>query len=183
MVKLPAEMIFETMRYPLLLGLIVLSALGLSACKIGTPFRMADNDRANTSVDKNQTVMVGITHVVVGQNRKRTKTFWNHVKSVQGSLEEQPGFIGGAIRRELFGNEAWTMTVWTDEESLNGFVRSQVHRTAMTEGWPALKSARFARMEVSRDQIPLSWKQAEELLDTVGRSYTVGSVPAVASSP
>ena len=64
------------------------------------------------------------------------------------------------------------MTVWDDHESLNAFVQSIAHQAAMREGWPALTTARFARIEVDRSDIPFPWKQAEKLLDTHGRTYT-----------
>ncbi len=147
-------------------------AIGLTNCKISTPFRAPEIDPSGQAVGApDDRVVVGVTHVVVGKDGRRAKTFWSNVWKVKGSLEARPGFLGASLRRQLFGNQAWTMTVWEDHQSLDAFVRHAVHRSAMKEGMPALVKARFARIEVARDEIPISWKRAERLLETEGWEY------------
>jgi heme-degrading monooxygenase HmoA len=46
-------------------------------------------------------------------------------------MGDQPGLLGHAVRFEIFGNKAWTMTAWKDEASLTAFVRSPAHRAAV----------------------------------------------------
>jgi hypothetical protein len=86
-------------------------------------------------------------------------------------LPGRPGFVGYAKRTRLFGNEAWTMTIWADEKSLNDFVESKVHQTAIRESINALASANFARVELKRAEMPLSWDRALQLLAQNGRPY------------
>jgi heme-degrading monooxygenase HmoA len=79
-------------------------------------------------------------------------------------LESQPGFIGYKTRRRVSGMKVWTMTVWTSEEALNKFVRSDFHQAAMRNGLAAVKYGEFARTTIPPSEAPLSWKNANKLL-------------------
>jgi hypothetical protein len=63
------------------------------------------------------------------------------------------------------------MTVWTDEESLNGFVESEVHQAAIRESMDALESANFARIKLKREEIPISWEDALNVLADQNGKY------------
>lgn len=120
---------------------------------------------------KQDTVVVALTHVVTGKNRKANRTFWSHVWAVVETLPEQPGLVAYSVRRELLGNEGWTMTIWQDHASVAQFVASAPHQQAMREGLPALTAVTFARLDVPADDIPMPWKRAEALLAASDRSY------------
>ena len=140
-----------------------------TGCSISTPFQFADAPSA--TANETETVVVGLTHAVYKRDWKSRRTFWRHVASVEASLSGQSGFVGSSIRRQLFGNSAWTMTVWTDEASLNAFVNSPVHQSAIRSAWHTLEDANFSRLEIPRDQIPLDWSKAIDLVAATGRQY------------
>ena len=133
---------------------------------VGPPFKSTE---ALKSLPPDSTVMVGITHVTVGDDRKKNKVFWDNTFTVVESLPKHEGYLGHKIRKILLGKQGWTMTVWQDENSLNRFVRGSTHASAIGTGLPAVTEARFVRLSVKRSELPLSWEQAETLMDTQGR--------------
>lgn len=149
------------------LALALLALLPVTGCAISTPYRRA----AGGGPVGDDTVLVALTHAELAQGADAASAFWSNVSAVAESLEGRPGFIGYRLRRELLGRNSWTMTVWTDEASLAAFVRSDIHQTAILEGGPALARARFARITLPLSEIPLSWEEAEALLDAQGREY------------
>lgn len=142
----------------------------LGGCVISTPFRgpgFVDGKVTNAAPETE--VVVSITHATV--NRDRRGPFDEHVDRVVKSLPAQPGLIGYAVRKELFGDEVWTMTVWRSEADRARFVASSDHRAAMAAGGSALKAVRFSRVVVPAGELPLSWDRARLLLDSQARSY------------
>lgn len=150
------------------LCLAFLPALNITGCAISTPYRGADTGGDALEDD---TVLMVLTHAELAEGTEDASAFWSNVSAVADSLEGRPGFVGYRLRRELFGRNSWTMTVWTDTASLEAFVESDIHQTAIREGWPALARARFARVTLSRSDVPISWARAEALLDATGQEY------------
>lgn len=147
-----------------LLGLL------LGGCAISTPFRGPGFvDGKVTHAGPDTEVVVAITNATV--NRDLRAPFDEHVNRVVNSLPAQPGLIGYAVRKELFGDEVWTMTVWRTEADRARFVASAEHRAAMAAGGPALKAVRFSRVVVKARELPLGWARARQLLDSQPRSY------------
>ena len=154
----------------LLITLLLLSSF--FGCVINTPLKGPGVDSGSGEMkDGAETVFVGLTYALLVDDPKLHSTFWSHVGKVEASLPGHPGFVGYSKRKRLFGNEAWTMTIWTDEKSLKDFIESEVHQTAIRESMRALDSAAFARIELKREEIPLSWKSAQQMLDKYGRHY------------
>jgi heme-degrading monooxygenase HmoA len=152
------------MKY-LTFALLPLLLLG---CKVSTPFAGAFQDG---SLPDDTDVLVAITYIEIGDDALQNKAFWREVANVEASLEGMPGFLGYSLRRELFGNKAWTMTVWRDEASLTAFVASPVHRAAIVGGSPSLRKARFARLETKKADVPIDWDVAKNYLAENGRGY------------
>jgi heme-degrading monooxygenase HmoA len=148
------------------LGFIVSAWLLSSAFTFGTPFRSSDELNA---LSPDAPVIVGMTHVTVGDDRRRNDIFWDYTFRVADALSAHEGYLGHKIRKKIFGNEGWTMTVWKDEESLNDFVRGKAHADAIQNGLDAVSKARFARVTLKRSQIPLSWTDAEAIMKEKGR--------------
>lgn len=132
----------------------------ISSCKIGTPWE----EIKSNNFDSEEEVVVGLTYVEVGEDSTKNKIFWKSTFALKNKLKDYPGYIGGSIRKEIFGNKGWTMSVWKDEESLEKFVYGDRHQAAIEEGSPALIKTKFARIKVKRKDIPLSWDKVEELL-------------------
>jgi heme-degrading monooxygenase HmoA len=147
---------------------ILLFGFALGGCTVATPFRGPATDGASAGRGHDR-VIVAMTHAVLGPDDDLRASFWHHVAQVEATLPAQPGFLGHSKRVELFGDQAWTMTVWRDAASLRAFVRSPAHRKAIRGGYDAVTSARFAQVEMKREAIPLSWEEALELLAQHGR--------------
>jgi heme-degrading monooxygenase HmoA len=165
------------------LGVVVVSALGVLAsvfavglrgCAFGSSFRgegrlreIAREGRSSNSPAGEQaqkpTVMVGLTNAVL--DPKTRAVFDDHTHRVLRSLPQQPGYVGHAVRTRPFGNEVWTMTVWQDEQALDAFVASDVHREAIRRGLVAVRSARFARFEWPADRGAPTWAEALRVLE------------------
>lgn len=144
------------------------AALGLAGCAIATPFKPAAHAPPGAG---DRPAIIAVTEARLGDNRALRRAFWDHVDKVEASLPDQPGFLGFSKRTELFGDRAWTMTAWTDEDSLEAFVRSETHQRAIAAAFGALDGARFARIETTRGAMPPDWDAALRQLDQAGRAY------------
>jgi heme-degrading monooxygenase HmoA len=140
--------------------------LMLSAFTFGTPFNSSE---ALKTMPEESQVVVGITHVTTGDDSSKNDLFWDHTMRVVDSLPSHSGYLGHKIRKQLFGNEAWTMTVWQDEDALQNFVSGEKHSDAIQNGLDAVVKARFVRFTIAKSKIPLSWDDAEKIMDEKGR--------------
>ncbi len=158
-------------RIGIKLGVLASVFTLLGGCTISTPFKGPGYDHADgvTKVDGGDTVVVALTHAVLGKERQN---FDRGVDRIVDSLAEQPGLIGYSLRRELFGDEAWTLTVWRDEAALLAFVRSEVHQRAIREGAGELAGANFRRFELPASELPIDWEKALGYLAASARSYS-----------
>lgn len=113
---------------------------------------------------EDQLVIVSVTVAYLGSNRTENKKFWAQVFRVHDSLQTQPGCLGHAIRRQFLGNQAWTVTVWSDTGCLDHFVQGSIHRVAVQESREALQSAKFYRTSIPTSSLPFTWRDAEHLV-------------------
>lgn len=141
--------------------LLALLPAVLSGCAIATPFRGPDSADAPPG----ETMLVAVTHAELRDDPALRRVFIRHVELVAEAMPRQHGFLGFSRRLELLGNNAWTMTAWTDPVSLMLFVEGDEHRSAMRAARPALLRARFARFTAPRGATPPSWKQALAALE------------------
>ena len=149
----------------------LLCAIGLGGCTVSTSFQGPGfESREGITLSGTTPVVVSITHATLVDDGARRETFWRLSGEVIDSLDEQPGLVGYSVRRELLGDEAWTMTVWSEDATRRDFIAGPTHRQAMADAYESLAEARFATVEVERSDIPLSWDRALELLDTHGRN-------------
>ena len=158
------------MRSTLKLTTVLMSALSLFGCTVATPFSGPGYESGKgVTLEGADPVVVSLTYAELRTDRKLRSTFWEYVEKVETSLQGRPGFIGYSKRTIVIGHKAWTMTVWADQTSLNDFVSSDVHQAAIRKAMSALASADFARVEVTREEIPLSWDRALLVLKTNSR--------------
>lgn len=138
--------------------------LGLSGCEVAMPVRGPGFDARQgvTLAGAGETVIVAVTHAVL--DAKTRGAFDDSTRKVAASLPQQPGFIAYSLRTRLFGDEVWTMTMWVNEEAVDGFTASPVHVRAIRDGMPAVKTAQFLRFEwPSRGAAP-SWEEIKRRL-------------------
>jgi quinol monooxygenase YgiN len=139
----------------------------LMGFSMAMPYRVVDPGLANGEAE----VVVVITEVRLGGDRSARSLFWSHVRHIEEALPAQPGLVGYALRREIFGTTAWTMTVWASDGAIADFMRSAVHRKAVQDGLPAVMVSTFVRFRRPAKAGPPGWTEAIEHLRTSGRSY------------
>lgn len=145
----------------------ILPFLLASGCTIAPPFKRSD--ALKRSVDPDATAIIALTHAVLGKDTTKNDVFWDYTNKVLDAVPNQAGYLGHGVRITLPRGEAWTMTAWADQRSLNDFVNSAEHRTAMKLGYPALVDSRFTQIVVKRAEVPISWERADRLLRDQGR--------------
>ncbi|MDP3287591.1 MAG: antibiotic biosynthesis monooxygenase family protein, partial [Methyloversatilis sp.] len=138
-------------------------AIGLSAlagsCALATPLPRVDTTAPGKPDDA---VVLVLTHIVVDGDRR--EQFDRQTRRVIDRMTTQPGLIGYSARRELFGNEAWTMSVWESDAARARFVRSAVHQEAIAKSRSAIVTIRLKRLSMARKDVPRDWPGALELL-------------------
>ncbi|MGB1117976.1 MAG: hypothetical protein ACPG30_04625 [Parvibaculales bacterium] len=157
-------------------AMIIALAAGLNACiYVSQPFTKS---QALEELPAEKDVIVSVTHVVLQKDRTQARRFWSFNQRVVDTLAENQGYLGHKLRLRLFSGEAWTMTVWEDRAALSRFVFGDVHDTAIMEAMSAVADGRSFTASVSVDQLPLSWDEAEELMDEKGRSLLDAGAPS-----
>lgn len=131
----------------------------LTACTVGTPW---PRHLAGTPEQAGETVVLVLTHVVVDTSQRGE--FDRQTNRVLAGLDRQPGLIGYSARRQLLGDEAWTMSVWADDAARAAFVRSALHREAVDRSAPALKLVELKRLTLARKDLPRDWDAVLRLL-------------------
>lgn len=133
--------------------------LWLNGCAIGTPWPRLS---APTPEQARESVVLVLTHVTVDTTQRRE--FDRQNSRVLASMGSHPGLIGYAARRQLFGDQGWTMSVWASDEARAAFVRSAVHREAIARSMPALRTVELKRLTVARKDLPADWEQVLRML-------------------
>lgn len=167
----------------LLAAFAFLGNLVTGGCRLATPFRGSE-----TPLSPDSTVVVAITHAELGGPGRRA--FDRYTDKVIQSLPDNDGYVGHAVRGRLFGHEVWTMTVWRDEAATDAFVRSSVHKDAIREGLPAVTRAQFLRFEWPAADLPPSWDEVDQRLESTpfidysrDRSLPASTAPASPAPP
>ena len=139
-------------------GLLLSAIFALAGCAIATPTTVVEGV---AGLDDDHLLTVAITeahHAAIGRDRSN---FWHHTKAVAKQMDQHSGLVQYALRRELFGTRAWTLSVWKDEDSLNRFYWSRVHAQAMAVATDGLSGGKFARLQIPASEIAeLSWDRA-----------------------
>jgi heme-degrading monooxygenase HmoA len=140
----------------------------LTGCAFSAPFKKTALAReGGLTPDRPVLLVVSSTEHRPGMRSE----FFKDTKAVLATMGEQPGLLGHAVRFEIFGNKAWTMTAWKDEASLTAFVRSPAHREAVRRSGETAQNIRFASVEMPLGALPMSWAEARRLLDSATPGY------------
>lgn len=147
-------------------GLIVALVAALSgllnACAVGTPLPRLAPLPTDTTSAADQTVVLVLTRVVLDPSKRAE--FDRQNNRVMAGMGQHPGLLGYAARKQLFGNQGWTMSVWANDEARAAFVRSPVHREAIAKSMPALVSVELKRLTLPRKDLPTDWDAVRRLL-------------------
>jgi quinol monooxygenase YgiN len=74
------------------------------------------------------------------------------------------GCVGLALNTDMPRRTFFTLSAWRDRDALDGFVRSEPHRTIMRRYHPAMADSDFVFWDVPAGQVPPSWPQARDRL-------------------
>ncbi|MDJ0976566.1 MAG: antibiotic biosynthesis monooxygenase family protein [Planctomycetota bacterium] len=156
---------------------VLLAAAGTAAVAaryvyVGYDFRGPgyDAERGRVVKSAGKRALVVITYGRVGEGR--AGDFRERLKDVISSMDDQPGLIGFAARKRLWGDEVWTMSAWTGRDALEAFVYGGPHATAMASGAVTPPSFRSVELELDPAELPLDWDRAEALFDAQVREAT-----------
>lgn len=127
----------------------------ITGCTIGTPWPRMEHQSAD---DGDQVVVLAVTHVIVDPDRRGLFNRAN--RRVLASMQGQPGLLGYAASRQIFGNEGWTMSIWEDDEARAQFVASPVHLDAMRQSQSAVVRVTTRSMAMARKDLPGDWDEA-----------------------
>lgn len=161
-------------RHPRPAGLLLAfaSLLGLAGCAVSSGFKGPGWDaRAGVTAPGDGPVIVALTEAVLKPGLQTRSVFMAETRRVEATLRGQAGLIGWSLRMEPLGRRLWTMTVWTDEDSLRAFVRGDAHRAAVRAARDTLDGATFARARVDRGDLPVDWDRALAILTKEGYVY------------
>lgn len=133
-----------------------------TGCAFSAPFKRTKlASEGGVSPDTSVLVVVSSTEHRPGMRGE----FFKDTKAVLATMDDQPGLLGYAVRFEIFGKKAWTMTAWIDEASLTAFVRSPAHREAVRRSGETAQNIRFASVEMPLRALPMNWKEARRRLE------------------
>ncbi len=87
--------------------------------------------------------------------------------SVVRQLERTDGLVGYSLRAQPLAKTFWTLSAWSDEQSLAAFVREMPHRAVMAKLRPHMGATLFTTWTAPGASFPVSWADATaRLLDT-----------------
>jgi heme-degrading monooxygenase HmoA len=136
----------------------------LSRIAIHSPVRMSD--RMESRARAEETVCVSIAHVLVDSAHRRG--FERATRELLQQLPQTPGLLMHSVRRELLGNEAWTLTAWRSDADRRAFTASAEHGRAMASAGRAIAKMRTRQFVVPAADLPLGWGRALEMLERGG---------------
>ena len=147
----------------LLLITAVVLYVAFDGC-IATSFRGPgfDPEKGVTAPGAGETVLVAITHGRIGAGE--TAKFRAQMKQVLADLPTREGLIGFAVRKEIFGNQVWTVSAWTTAEALEAFVYARPHREVIEDTSIPYPSTRFIRRTMPASELPIDWDRVLAIL-------------------
>ncbi|GGZ13038.1 hypothetical protein GCM10010387_01250 [Streptomyces inusitatus] len=82
---------------------------------------------------------------------------WNQIKHA-------PGAIGASLIAQPLERTFYTLSAWEDRDALYTYVRTEPHRSIMTELRPSTRRAVFTFWETPVEELPISWDEARRRL-------------------
>lgn len=146
--------------------LSLLSLFLLGACSISRPISGPGYDaRTKLFRTKNtNTVFVSITNAkLIGSKRI---SFDRYTQELYLTLDGRRGYLGGSIRKEIFGNEVWTFTVWENHEAMKEFVYSRDHLNAIYMSSEAIEVMRSINFD-HPSSTQLNWERIYQEISKV----------------
>lgn len=83
--------------------------------------------------------------------------FMRWTMRIRGQLSRAPGLVGYSLDAHLLGKTFWTVSAWTDQASMDAFVRQDPHAAGMAAIRPHMGRSAFVSSTVSSDDLPVKW--------------------------
>lgn len=125
----------------------------LPSCTYTAPFRQVHGVPDSTK-------MAVVTLSAVEYQAGQRSAFFADTKRVLSVLPQQSGLLGYSYRFQVFGRQAWTMTVWKDEASRDRFAASPSHRAAIKNSRSTAQNMRFISVPLPVSELPMKWPEA-----------------------
>ncbi len=93
-----------------------------------------------------------------------TVRFFRAVVAVRKQLRSAEGLVGYALRAKPLARDYWTLSVWTDQAALDGFMRTPPHVGVMGSLKPFMAPTMFVQWEIAAADGQPSWTEALERL-------------------
>lgn len=146
------------------LALLLAVAGPAAGCRVATPFRGPGfDDDGGVRAEVPDSVVVALTAGRIEAGG--ASAFSARLDEVLAAMPANDGLVAFSVRRDLFGDRVWTMSAWRDDDSLDRFLASPEHLRAVREGGIPRGTVDFVRVALPKALLPLSWTQAERLLD------------------
>ena len=71
--------------------------------------------------------------------------FFRGVSAVRRQLAGADGLVGYTLRAKPFARDYWTLSVWKDQASLRGFMRTPPHAQLMSSLRPLMGPTKFVQ--------------------------------------
>ncbi|HEX4878511.1 MAG TPA: hypothetical protein VFV39_01590 [Limnobacter sp.] len=149
----------------------LLAVVGLTGFSISTPMSFPKGKQAVAT----QARLV-VTHATI--KARQSSRFYDLSEAVVDSLKNQPGVLAYSVRRQVFGNQAWTLTLWEGESGTSAFVNNTAHAKAMASVNEVLDCARFLRVNWSGPVKDLRWEDVLARMEQESTAYSFNSTAA-----
>ena len=143
--------------------LFLIAFVFASGCAIGSPL---EDGPAAEEVTPSGQYIVSVTHLRY-KDGMGDVTF-AHADVLADKIKSAPGNVGHALRRQIVDRDVWTLSIWTDRESLGNFVASPEHLEAIRDVAPTSEIGRTVNFMVDIEDSPPSWDRALSELEKRG---------------
>ncbi len=142
------------------------SLLALDGCTVARPFARP-TAAPQLAPDDPVVVVVSWARLHIEQR----DIFDDYTRKLIAALDrgDYAGLVGFSVRRELLGDEVWTMTAWQNDEAMRAFAEGELHGAAMREAYDAMVDFRTLRLVVPARDVPLAWKDAVTRLEAAAK--------------
>ncbi|MER6418969.1 DUF3291 domain-containing protein [Streptomyces sp. NPDC001137] len=79
-------------------------------------------------------------------------------------VRSSPGLLGASLKAEPLKRTFWTLSAWRDQEALNTFSATDPHARSVRGLRPGMKGSVFVFWNTERDQLPITWDEAQRRL-------------------
>ena len=112
--------------------------------------------RTSRPVDPAVSYAVAITKLPL-QSHLRIPSIMLATVRIMRQLKRSEGLVGYALKADLLRKTFWTMSAWHDRDALTAFVRSDVHRKAMTTLQPHMDHPQIKTYDARGSEVPPTW--------------------------